>query len=184
MAYPQLSLRPPFSWLSPPSLGKTLLLLAYWAIITYMSVNTAIVSGWMHYEMPGFRSGWISLAQVPLIYILSSKANVVAFLCGSSYERINWFHRWVSRTLLVTVTVHGSLFIREWIITGPGLFYLKFQLGLLPMVKWGLAAWAGLVWTFLSSLAPLRRVAYEFFVFQHIIFSAIFLWLLWNHVPV
>src|SRR5204862_3549567 len=43
--------------------------------------------------------------------------------------------------------------------------------------------WAVLVWTFLSSLSPLRRQAYEVFVLQHIAAAGVFLWLLWAHVP-
>jgi predicted ferric reductase len=52
-----------------------------------------------------------------------------------------------------------------------------------PMMKYGLGAWAILVWTFLSSLSPLRRVPYEVFVLQHIA-SAGALLLLWKHVPI
>jgi NAD(P)H-flavin reductase len=47
----------------------------------------------------------------------------------------------------------------------------------------GQGAWAILVWTFVTSLSPLRSLAHEIFVLQHIAAAAVFLWLLWVHVP-
>lgn len=51
------------------------------------------------------------------------------------------------------------------------------------MVKYGLGLWAVLAWIMLSSLIPLRRLCYEFFVLQHIVSAGVFLWLLSVHVP-
>ncbi|MCJ1253123.1 hypothetical protein MMC24_000930 [Lignoscripta atroalba] len=51
------------------------------------------------------------------------------------------------------------------------------------MVKYGMAAWGVLAWTMISSLLPLRRLAYELFVLQHLVSAGIFLWLLHVHVP-
>lgn len=132
-----------------------------------------------YYERIGFRGAWISVTQVPLIYLLSSKSNIIGALIGSSHERLNWFHRWVSRTLLFTVTVHGAFFFREWVRAD----FVAFELKLMPMVKYGMGAWGLLLWTFLSSLSPLRRMAYEVFVLQHIACAGVFLWLLYIHVP-
>jgi len=106
--------------------------------------------------------------------------NIGGFLLGSSsYINVNWLHKWVSRTLFVTVTVHGSFFIREWVRAD----FFRLELEMMPMVKYGLGLWAVLGWTMLSSLVPLRRLCYEVFVLQHIISAAIFLWLLYKHIP-
>ena len=51
------------------------------------------------------------------------------------------------------------------------------------MVKYGFGLWAVLAWTTISSLIPLRRLCYEFFVLQHIVSAGVFLWLLYVHVP-
>jgi NAD(P)H-flavin reductase len=77
------------------------------------------------------------------------------------------------------VTVHGYFFMAEWIRAD----FVKLEIAMMPMVKYGLGAWGILVWTFLSSLSPLRRLAYEFFVLQHIAAAGVFLWLLYVHVP-
>lgn len=180
MSYPQIHISTRhLSWLSPPSSGRTILLLCYWAVLIFMMTYNVTINDAYYYERIGFRGAWISVTQVPLIYLLSSKSNVIGALIGSSHERLNWFHRWVSRTLLFTITVHGAFFYREWVRAD----FVAFELSLMPMVKYGMGAWGLLLWTFLSSLSPLRRMAYEVFVLQHIACAGVFLWLLYIHVP-
>ncbi|PQE33538.1 ferric reductase like transmembrane component protein [Rutstroemia sp. NJR-2017a WRK4] len=180
LSYPQITFSIPYlSWLSPPSSGRSILLLCYWAILIFMMTYNVTINDAYYFERIGFRGAWISVTQVPLVYLLASKSNVIGFLMGSSHERLNWFHRWVSRTLLITVTVHGSFFLREWIRAD----FLSFELKMMPMVKYGMGAWFVLLWTFLSSLSPIRGMAYEIFVMQHIAAAAVFLWLLFMHVP-
>lgn len=61
--------------------------------------------------------------------------------------------------------------------------FVKLELEMMPMFKYGIGAWSILVWTFIASLPPLRSMAYEIFVLQHMAAAAVFLWLLWVHVP-
>lgn len=158
MSYPQVFPRLS-SILNLPSLGRTLVILCYWVIVAYMMTSSAIINDAYYWERIGFRNAWISVTQVPLVYMLASKSSIVGLIIGSSHERINWLHRWVSRTLLVTVTVHGYFFMAEWIRAD----FVKLELEMMPMVIYGIGAWAVLVWTLLTSISPLRRLAYEFF---------------------
>ncbi|KAE9370484.1 hypothetical protein N431DRAFT_343586 [Stipitochalara longipes BDJ] len=179
MSYPQAH---PGGWLSlfrPLSSGRVILIVIYWAIIAYMLTDRVVVNDAYYWERVGFRGAWISVTQVPLVYLLASKSSFIGFIIGTSHERLNWLHRWVSRTLLVTVTVHGFFFMAEWVRAD----FVVLELTFMPVVKYGLAAWGILVWTFLTSLSPMRRLAYEFFVLQHIVSSAVFLWALYIHVP-
>ena len=130
-----------------------------------------------YYERVGFRAAWVSVTQVPLVYVLVSKT--LGLVSGLSYERLNWLHRWVSRTLLITVTLHGAFFLAEWARAD----FVAMELELMPMVRYGLGAWGVLVWTLVSSCAPFRNMAYELFVLQHIAAAGIFLWLVYRHVP-
>ncbi|KAF4633683.1 hypothetical protein G7Y89_g4425 [Cudoniella acicularis] len=181
MSYPQL--HPGGSgWLSgltPLPLGKVLIIACYWAVVACLMTSQAVVFDAYYWERIGFRNAWISVTQVPLVYLLASKSNVIGFIIGSSHERLNWLHRWVSRTLLVTVTVHGFFFWTEWLRAD----FIALELGMMPMVKYGLGAWGVLLWTVVSSFFPLRRLWYEFFVLQHIVSAAVFLYLLYVHVP-
>ena len=171
--------RPGLEWLSPPPLGPSLVILIYWIIITLFLTAGSIVHDAYYWERVGFRAAWVSVTQVPLIFLLAGKVNVGSFFLGSSYMDWNWLHRWVSRTLFVTVTIHGSFFLREWIRAD----FVRLELEMMPMVKYGFGLWAVLAWTTISSLLPLRRLCYEFFVLQHVVSAGIFLWLLHVHVP-
>ena len=141
--------------------------------------HEVVIDDAYYWERIGFRAAWISVTQVPLVYFLAMKVNIIGFLSGTSFDRLNWLHRWVSRTLLITITIHGGFFIREWMRAD----FMQLELSMMPMVKYGLGAWAVLIWTLFSSLLPIRRIAYELFVLQHIAAAAVFLGLLWAHVP-
>ncbi|KFY61383.1 hypothetical protein V497_02984 [Pseudogymnoascus sp. VKM F-4516 (FW-969)] len=167
------------SWLSPPSLGRSLIVIIYMSVILYMLLWRSITFDAYYYEKVAFRAAWVSVTQVPFVYLLASKASLIGLLSGSSHERINWLHRWVSRTLLATVTVHGGFFYAEWYRAD----LVEVELQMMTMVKYGIGAWSVLAWTFITSLMPIRSFSYELFVLQHIAAAAVFLWLLWMHVP-
>jgi predicted ferric reductase len=132
-----------------------------------------------YFERIGFRGAWVSLMQVPLVIILAARTNIVGFIIGSSYERLNWAHRWIARTLLVTVAVHSGFFLREWIRAD----FLQLELQIMGIVKYGMGAGGVLLWMNLSGLPFFRHVFYEFFVLQHLASIGVFLWLLYKHVP-
>ena len=136
--YPQLHLKNRWvSWFGPPSSGRILFLACYWAVIVFMMTSGAVVDDAYYYERIGFRNAWISVTQVPLVYLLASKSSLIGRVVGMSHERLNWLHRWVSRTLLVTVTVHGGFFMREWVRAD----FVELEIRMMPMVKYGIGAW-------------------------------------------
>jgi NAD(P)H-flavin reductase len=167
------------SWATPPPTGRVLLLLAYWTVIICYMVWDSIVYDAYFWERIGFRNAWVTVMQVPLLFLLSSKSGILGIFAGVSYERMNWMHRWVARTMLVTASVHGWHFYQEWAIAD----FVQDELQMMPMVPYGMGAWAILAFQFIIGFAPVRRLSYEFFVIQHIISGAFFLWLLWVHVP-
>ena len=181
VSYPQVVhfIRPGCAWLTPPPLGPSLVILTYWIIIALFLTTGSIIHDAYYWERVGFRAAWVSVTQVPFIFLLAGKVNIASYLLGSSYVDMNWLHRWVSRTLFVTVTIHGSFFLSEWVRAD----FVRIELAMMPMVKYGFGLWAVLAWTTISSLIPLRRLCYEFFVLQHILSAGVFLWLLHSHVP-
>ncbi|KAJ2898603.1 Arginine--tRNA ligase cytoplasmic [Zalerion maritima] len=180
MSYPQLHI--PFKgldWISPPPLGRVLILLLYWAVIVGMMVDKAIIKDAFFWERIGYRNAWVTVMQIPLLYMLASKSNIIALLIGSSHERLNWLHRWVARTILVTASVHGWHFWTQWVRAD----FVEFQMEMMPMTKYGLGAWGIILWMNLTGMAPFRRLAYEVFVAQHIVSAAVLLWLVYVHIP-
>ncbi|KAL2130753.1 hypothetical protein VTI74DRAFT_5991 [Chaetomium olivicolor] len=179
-SYPQLYI--PFrglTWLTPPPLGRVVALLVYWVVIIYMMATDVVIKDAFFWERIGYRNAWVTVTQVPLLYLLASKCSIIGFLVGTSHERLNWLHRWVGRTVLVTATVHGWHFYADWARSD----FVEYEIKMMPMVKYGFGAWAVLLWTLLSGLAPFRRMAYEVFVLQHLLSAVIFLWLIYVHVP-
>lgn len=168
-----------FSWLTPPPAGRVIVLLIYWAIIIYMMTKGAVIHDFNFWERIGFRNAWVTVMQVPVLYLLSSRASILGLFAGTSYERLNWFHRWVARTIFVTASVHGWHFYTEYAIADM----FDDMVEMMPMIKYGLGAWGVLLWTLVSSFVPIRSMAYEVFVLQHIISAVIFLWLVYVHIP-
>ncbi|KAI8290510.1 hypothetical protein K4K60_005337 [Colletotrichum sp. SAR11_57] len=167
-------------WATPPPLGRVLVLLAYWAVIIYMMAADAVVKDAYFWERIGFRNAWVTIMQMPLVYLLSMKVSVVGFVTGTSHERLNWLHRWVARTMFVTATVHGFHFWTEWVRAD----FVETQLKIMPYIKHGMGAWGLLVWAFVSGVKPVRGMAYEVFVVQHVLSAVIFIWLVYVHIPV
>lgn len=119
------------------------------------------------------------MTQLPLIYLLGSKINLVTLITGISYERLNWLHRWIARTLFLTVIVHWSFFFREWWIAD----FVSLELQMMTMVKYGFGSWAVLGWMVLTGFGFVRSLSYEFFLLQHLLSFSVLLWLVHGHVP-
>ena len=168
-----------WQWATPPPLGQSLVLVTYMAVITLFLTLDSIVDDAYYWERIGFRAAWVSVTQVPFVFLLAGKVNIISSILGSSYIDVNWLHRWASRILFVTVTVHGSFFLREWIRAD----FVETELEMMPMVKYGLGLWGVLAWMNVISILPLRRLCYEFFVLQHLVSGVVFLWLLSVHIP-
>src|SRR5215470_2455270 len=82
MSYPQIltiHLRG-FEWLTPPSLGRIILILIYWAVIILMLTANTIHNDAYYYERIGYRAAWICIMQVPFIILLSAKVSLVGWL--------------------------------------------------------------------------------------------------------
>ena len=171
-------------YFTPLPIGRWLGLVVYWvAILTFLWANTILRPDDAMYaykwEKVGFRAAWVSVMQIPLVFLLSTKFNPFSLLTGISYERLNWIHRWTARTVFLTVIVHWSFFFREWVLAD----FVKMQLQMMPMVRYGFGAFAVLGWNVVSSFGYFRAKAYELFVAQHICAAAALLWLLHKHLP-
>jgi len=138
------------------------------------------LNDFLNYQYVGYRTGYVSLAQLPLIFLLAGKNNIIGAFTGMSYERLNWVHRWVSRSLLFTCTLHLGYWFRSWAPYGD---YTIVELTTNGITMRGFAAWIILVWIVFSSFAPIRGWSYEVFVLQHIITFIGFIVAVYLHLP-
>ena len=162
-----------------PALGRVAVVLAELILVVVLCFYMLEPTDHWQWEDIGYRTGFVSAAQLPLVVLLAGKNNIIGFLIGSSYERLNWLHRWVSRILFLTVTIHMGFWFRNW----ARYDYIMIKLKTDAITQRGFAAWCILLWIVLSSFAPIRRWNYEFFLSQHILtfigfFAAVFL-----HLP-
>ncbi|KAE9380165.1 metalloreductase [Stipitochalara longipes BDJ] len=172
-----LSFRETHFFLAP--VGSTTILLSYIVLILgscFYAFDSANVLQW---EDVGYRAGFIAICQIPLVVLLAGKRNIIGFLTGVGYERLTWLHRWVARSLLLTVLIHMGFFVREWVMFDY--FTIKIQQD--PLTIKGFIAGGILLWLVVSSVAPIRNLSYEIFVVQHIISWLGFLIAVYIHVP-
>ncbi|KAJ5502629.1 Riboflavin synthase-like beta-barrel [Penicillium fimorum] len=162
-----------------PPLGPVLIMLANLVVVMvlcFYKLNTLDPWQW---ENIGYRTGFIAICQLPLIFLLAGRQNIIGFLAGMSYASLNWYHRWVARILWLTTTIHMGFWFRNW-----GRWnYITYQLYNDPLAKRGFAAWVILTFIVISSFAPIRRLSYEFFVIQHLITFVGFIVAVWLHAP-
>ncbi|KAK9385879.1 hypothetical protein V1515DRAFT_623050 [Lipomyces mesembrius] len=173
LTYPTPLILRHHAFFSVPSVGRTLLALLYFGFILALCFYKQPLKTDADWENAGFRTGWLALAQLPMVILLASRRlNIISFLTGSSSSvSLNFFHRWVARGVVLTASLH-------WLYMSRGPFNLN---SILDDVKTldsnGIGGWLLLAWLALfSSLRPLRRAFYEIFFANHVL-SAIVLFI-------
>ena len=155
-------------FIQTPSLGKAVIG-SSWLIVVFVFCfyGYDITYQW-DWESIAYRCGCIAQSQLPLIFLMASKQNLVGYLTGFSYERLHWLHRWVGRVLWITVTMHMGFWFRSWARYNYILYKLRHD----DMTQTGFASWIILTVIVLSSFRPIRFLSYEVFFVLHIILIA------------
>ncbi|KAM5475089.1 ferric-chelate reductase Frp1 [Microsporum audouinii] len=163
--------------LQPSPLGRVSIALAnFIAVMVFCFYKLNTMDQWS-WETVGYRTGFMTVAQLPLILLLAGKRNIIGFLAGSSHERLNWLHRWTARTLWVSATIHMGFWFRSW-----GRFnYIATKIRTDPLTQRGIAAWSILTFILFTSLSPVRRWSYELFFLSHVVTFAGFIAAAWLH---
>ena len=162
-----------------PTLGRVLLVSAELVAVIVFCFYALHPNDEWQWEDVGYRTGFIACAQLPLIFLLAGKNNIIGLLVGVSYERLNWLHRWTARVLFLTVTIHMGFWFADWYRFD----YIKVKLTEDPITQRGFAAWIIMLWIVVSSVAPVRRWKYEFFVVQHIVTFSGLIAAVYLHLP-
>ncbi|KAK1924119.1 putative ferric reductase transmembrane component [Papiliotrema laurentii] len=125
------------------------------------------------------RPGFIAVAQLPLIVLLSLKSPLPLpiFLPTLSYEHYNFLHRWAGRTLFLLVTVHGAMWLHQFISTD------QWDQVWADKTKRGMIAYGLMCGIVLTSLKPVRRVCYQLFWAAHLVLFVGFFAAICYHTP-
>lgn len=168
-----------------PSLAVTVIVLAALIFVTlYCFVPQPLYYYSVALGSPplAIRAGMLSVAMVPWIVALSTKANFITMLTGLGPERLNGLHRWSAYICLFLSLVHMvPFYITPIWNEGAMVNYRKFIT--LPMYAYGtgIAAIVPLFILCVHSLPFLRHWMYELFIVIHIPVSWIFVAMLFWH---
>lgn len=128
------------------------------------------------------RTGIISFANFPVIWLFGMRNNVAMWLTGWDFGAYNNFHRWVARIATVQAVVHSVGY--TWLIWRQG--------GWTYFASWWTRWfwWAGEIATvamcllLACSVYWMRRQKYELFLVLHIGMSAVILGMMLGHVSI
>ncbi|KAI0320573.1 ferric reductase NAD binding domain-containing protein [Amylostereum chailletii] len=113
------------------------------------------------------RAGNIAARQLPLIVVLGTKNNIIGWITGVGYEKLNYLHRMASRTVMVLIWLHAAGRI-DLGLTGETAITHYY-------IICGIVGAAALTILCLISIRPVRQVSYEFFLIIHFSFVLLFL---------
>ncbi|KAJ8293178.1 Ferric/cupric reductase transmembrane component 7 [Rhodotorula toruloides] len=107
------------------------------------------------------RFGFLAVACLPPLFILSAKNGPVKWLLGRGWTAVNFLHRWIGRMIVLLVLLHFYF----WTIQYSGADRTEFLAG--EKQRRGIAALAFLLLITVSSLPPMRRFSYPIFFTLH-----------------
>ncbi len=106
-------------------------------------------------------SGFLALAQLTPLMLLATKNNPLGLILGLGYEKLNFAHRWAGRIIWISATIHGGLWINQFLATGQ-----RDQIVTDKSLR-GIASWILLTSLAVTSLKPIRKRWYQvFFILQ------------------
>ncbi|KAF7364517.1 Ferric reductase transmembrane component 5 [Mycena venus] len=156
----------------------------------FSAAQMAICAGWLGvllyptiYRSAGpftdiNRYGFIAISQVPFIFALGTKNNVVGIFLGMGYEKLNFLHRFVARLAIISAHLHGLGYIYKWCLANNFMQEIA-----QPKNYFGLVLLLSFDCILLTSLAFVRKNAYSFFFYSHIVFLHTVLICGFNHYP-
>ncbi|KAG6327686.1 hypothetical protein ID866_11403, partial [Astraeus odoratus] len=154
------------------TVANILLVTTYTAIIFYVGL----------YKSNPFtdplRAGWVVASQIPFVYILATKNNVIGMLLGVGYEKLNYLHRLVGRLMVIGANVHAIGYLYKWNIAGITSTELA-----QPYVRWGLVSLVCIDLLGICSTQFVRSKSYNLFIITHALGLFVLLFSLCYHRP-
>ncbi|ESK85768.1 putative iron reductase [Moniliophthora roreri MCA 2997] len=155
------------------SIGKVLVMGLYFAIMLYPGF----------YQVNPFadpdRYGWIAVSQYPLALALAAKNSVLGSVLGVGYEKLNFMHRFIGKTIVLAANIHCLGYFYSWTLLGIFSQAIK-----APTAYWGLIALICLDLLYFFSTSFWRQNAYNMFISTHVVCAILLLPATLMHKPV
>jgi predicted ferric reductase len=124
-----------------------------------------------------WRTGALAFCQMPLLFLFSTRNNILLWLTNWSHSTFMLLHRWVARFFLVQVLLHSIISLVLYVDDGAYSTQLH-----TPLWIWGCVATVAAVLIVLLSALVIRRRAYELFLVTHVVLAVICMVGCWYHV--
>ncbi|KAJ8584438.1 hypothetical protein M405DRAFT_826813 [Rhizopogon salebrosus TDB-379] len=154
------------------SVGQVLLMLVYTGIIFYVSFYQSDP-----FTDPG-RAGAVITSQVPFVYALATKNNIIGMMVGAGYEKLNFLHRLVGSLMVIGANVHFLGYVYAW-----SLHDTVYENLADPYVRWGILALVCFDLLGFGSTEFVRSRSYNLFLVTHIVGLIVFLFAACYHDP-
>ncbi|WVR03813.1 hypothetical protein IAU60_000809 [Kwoniella sp. DSM 27419] len=174
-----------WGWLSVPTRVQGIFIFLYVALnVVFTCVGYDVFDlnmywpGDKHLQLVRYvadRTGIMAFYNLPLLWCLAGRNDVILWITGWSYSSLNLLHRWVSRVTVAQAIIHSAAY--TWLER-------KYLAESFKERYWV----TGVVATVLMSLMvplsvrPFRERYYEIFLIIHILFAIGSLVILWYHV--
>ncbi|KIM41657.1 hypothetical protein M413DRAFT_409883 [Hebeloma cylindrosporum] len=124
------------------------------------------------------RTGWICIAQMPFVFLFAQKNNVVGWIIGYGYEKLNFIHRFAGRIVVLAANIHSLHYFYLWSLQGTLAESMKGSHAI-----WGTVALICLDMIVFFSTEYWRQKAYNLFLTTHIIGFILVMPALYMHKP-
>ncbi|KAF8155465.1 ferric reductase NAD binding domain-containing protein [Crassisporium funariophilum] len=173
-----------FRWTIPIGASHTLNLAEVGLTVGYIGVllswtfvNTTATTGVRvepHYYAN--RAGTIAASQLPIMTALGMRNNLISWLTGISFDKLNYLHRMSARVIVILGWVHAagrisspSRLLDDEVITNH-------------WVQCGVLAASSLTLLCFLTIRPIRERSYEMFLLIHFVFAFIFVMSIYFHL--
>jgi hypothetical protein len=162
------------------SVGKVVALAGYSIVVVALLLSVDAPKSTPHFfDDVAFRAAWVTVIQIPLVFLLSTKHGILNVLANASYERVLYLHKWAGRMVFVSATTHVVI-MKSSI---PIMDILFSQDTGASVVRYGIGSYFLLIWIAVTSMLTVRRWSYRVFYINHWISTSAFLMLVIQHVP-
>ncbi|KIV87953.1 hypothetical protein PV10_09231 [Exophiala mesophila] len=172
-------------WCNIPTRMETLVVLSYWFLnLVLCAVSYYIFTPNLYYSPAqqrwryiADRTGVLSYANLPVLWMFSGRNNVFLWLTGWSFQTFNIFHRHVARIATILAIIHSICYTGlEWDYLAADWAEKYWYMGGMATVTMSFLLLFSSVW--------LRKRAYEIFLLIHIVMSVLTLVGLWYHTEI
>ncbi|KAG2360392.1 hypothetical protein BDR07DRAFT_1289654 [Suillus spraguei] len=154
------------------SVNQVFLMVMYITIIFYVSF----------YRSDPFtdplRAGFVVTSQIPFVYALATKNNIIGIMVGVGYEKLNFLHRLVGKLMVIGANVHFIGYVYKWSLAGDINKKLTEN-----SIRWGIVALVCLDLLGFCSTEYVRSKSYNLFIVSHVVSLIIFLFAVCYHEP-